>query len=187
MKFFLNPKLLNQIHIFVGGIVSVLAFYFLGQGEIVGWVFQSIAGILYTFYYLRQKLPILATVILGAEAILPLYGVYKWSQSLNEFTFIDSFILGITFIFVLYMAYKMFHKQKEKFFSILIEFVNSVLYIIAALLLATTQSVFAWIIFLIVFSITLGLVAIKKEWIAVMFQLIYISLAIFAISQTVLS
>lgn len=159
----------------------MLAFYFLGKEMLIGWIFQSFAGALYTLYFWRQKLPIMATVMLGAETILPVYGLYKWSTSINLFTTIDGIILGLTTLFVLYIGYKMFQDRTNKFLFTLIEFSNALLYIIAALILSITQSVLAWWLFIFVFALTLILVFVRKEWIAVGFQIAYIALGILAI------
>jgi len=176
-----KQKLLNTINIILGGTFSVFAFYFLGQEMVIGWVFQTIAGLLYTLYFWRQKLPIMATVIFGAEAVLPIYGIYKWLTSVGSFTAIDGIILGLTTLFVLYIGYKMFKTKVGSMLLFLTEFANALLYIVAILILSITQSVIAWWVFIAVFILTLILVYARKEWIAVGFQIAYIALAILAI------
>jgi hypothetical protein len=176
-----TSKTFDRIHISVGGVVSVLAFYFLGREMTLGWIFQSLAGVLYTLYFWRQKLPIMATVILGSEAILPLYGLYKWSRRFGTFTTIDGVILGLTTLFVFYVGFRIYKTRSNSFLLTSVEFANALLYILATLILSITQSVVAWWVFLLVFILTLILVYIRKEWIAVGFQVAYIALGIFAI------
>jgi|GEM_PF-4194276 len=176
-----TSKTFDLIHISIGGVISVLAFYFLGREMTVGWIFQSVAGILYTLYFWRQKLPIMATVILGSETILPLYGLYKWSKNLGTFTTIDGIILGLTTMFVFYVGYRIFKTRKNSFFLTSTEFANAIFYIVATLILSITQSVLAWWVFLLVFLLTLILVYVRKDWIAVSFQVAYIALGIFTI------
>ncbi|MCA9353536.1 nicotinamide mononucleotide transporter [Candidatus Nomurabacteria bacterium] len=86
----------------ISSVSALLSKILLAFDSIVGWPFSLIGYVLISIYNLLRKDTMLAVTVTGLAG-MSAFGWYKWSNEIAGLFFWDYIVLGITFVFALFV------------------------------------------------------------------------------------